>query len=232
MQKLIYPLWKPATQSSEAFRDNLLQSLGPQLITTGLPQQLRLCVVDEDVAPAANYRISSDDDPADGLITLWLDSYLARAPLEQLIAQHSARYSGYLVWESEPLVGPETALGQRSPGMNQVVFLRRPEQLSPSQWLSIWHQQHTAVAIETQSTTGYRQNVVIEALTDGALTQHAIIEENFPPAALHSRQAFYNAGDNEALYREREQKMIESCSRFIDFSRMDCIPMSEYILLR
>ena len=61
---------------------------------------------------------------------------------------------------------------------------------------------------------------------------HAIIEENFPEAAIHSRIAFYDAGEDKDLYKAREREMAESCARFIDFDNMDCLPMSEYIMQR
>jgi hypothetical protein len=238
MQKLIYPFWKPSTVSIEQFRDQLLSELSPKLIAAG-SRHLRFCFADKDVAPAAPYRIVSEDtdgqsDPVDGVITLWLDSYLRRAPFEAMISEAIERFSGYLVWESEPLVNTAhvAAIGERTPGMNEVVFLRKPERLTHEEWLTVWHESHTWVAIDTQSTFGYRQNVVIRSLTDKALKQDAIIEENFPKAALHSRMAFYDAGENRDQYKAREREMVESCARFIDFDNMDCIPMSEYIMQR
>lgn len=232
MQKLIYPLWKDISLNADAFRQQLIEQLGPKIIAQG-SLALRICVADSDVSGADPYRISSDNDPIDAIITVWLDTYLNRSNIEASIASHVDRYSGYAVWESEPLVVPEqyrVAAGQRSPGMNEVVFLRKPDRLSREAWLDIWHNSHTQVAIDTQSTFGYRQNVVVKTLTDNASWHDAIIEENFPEAAIHSRMAFYDAGSDEALYRSREQAMIDSCTRFIDFDNMDCIPMSEYIL--
>ena len=231
MQKLIYPIWKADDISAEAFRSTLLKTLSPKLISLGT-LKLRICVADEDVAAAASYIITSDDDPIDGLVSIWVNSYLYRSKIEREIAAHVGRYSGYSVWESEPLANKDhaTPIGHRTPGMSEIVLLRKPDQLDHSDWLDLWHNYHTPVAIETQSTFGYRQNVVIQSLTPDALHQDAIIEENFPAPAIHSRMAFYDAGDDNDLYRERERKMIDSCTRFIDFKKMDCIPMSEYIM--
>lgn len=232
MQKLIYTLWKNEAQSAESFRDHLIKNLSPQIIASN-SRQLRVCVVDEDVAGADPYRIVSDANPVDAVITVWLDSYLRREQIDACVAKSVARYGCYAVWESEPLVVPEqfrVAPGQRSPGMNEVVFLRKPERLSYQAWLDVWHNSHTQVAIDTQSTFGYRQNVVVKMLTEDTPMHDAIIEENFPEAAIHSRMAFYDAGEDTALYKERERIMVESCARFIDFDNMDCIPMSEYIM--
>ena len=197
-------------------------------------RHVRVCVVDEAVSAAEPYRIVSDDNPPDGVVTLWIDSYLQRDDFEQQLAKCVSGYSAYLVWESEPLVNTEHIAdpGQRTHGMNEIVFLRRPRHLSEAEWIAIWHDSHTQVAIDTQSTFGYRQNVVIRALTADAKPQDAIIEENFPAAAISSRQAFYDAAGDEATYRSREKIMVESCARFIDFDDMDCLPMSEYIIKR
>ncbi len=233
MQKIIYSLWKPAAINAEDFRDKLLYALSPQLIDQQI-RHLRVCVVDKDVAAASAYRIVSDSEPVDAVITLWVDSYLKQPKLESLIAEYVECLGGYLVWESEPLVGKEhfVDVGQRTPGMNEIVFLRKPERLEYDEWLDIWHNSHTQVAIETQSTFAYRQNVVIRPITQGAKHHDAIIEENFPETALSSRLGFYEAGSDKDLYKSREAQMVESCRRFIDFDNMDCIPMSEYIMKR
>ena len=169
MQKLIYSIWKAEDVDTARFRDQLLQQLSPDLIALNC-QHLRICVADEAVSAAASYIISSDDDLVSGLITFWVDSYIYRDALESVIAQYVSRYAGYAVWESAPLIEPKAQrpVGHRSPGMCEVVFLRKPDRLNHEEWLSIWHQQHTQVAIVTQSTFGYRQNVVVQSLTQDA----------------------------------------------------------------
>jgi hypothetical protein len=56
-----------------------------------------------------------------------------------------------------------------------------------------------------------------------------MIEENFPDQAMTSDHAFYGAPDDETL-QANLTAMMESCARFIDFERIDVIPMSEYLL--
>ena len=120
---------------------------------------------------------------------------------------------------------------RRVEGMCQVVFLQKPDRLSYEQWLDTWHHSHTQVAIDTQSTFGYRQNVVARALTEGAPPCDAIIEENFPAAAMNSQQAFYAAVGDEVKFRANQKAMIDSCVRFIDFDKIDVLPTSEYVVL-
>jgi EthD domain len=113
--------------------------------------------------------------------------------------------------------------------MNQVVLLQCPLRLTRQQWLQIWQHSHTPVAIETQSSFGYRQNIVMHPVSEPLVLCDAIVEENFPAEAMTDREAFYGAAGNPTLKAEREKRMIDSCTRFIDFDRIDCIPTSEYL---
>jgi hypothetical protein len=116
--------------------------------------------------------------------------------------------------------------------MCQVVFLQRPPRIAHDEWIRVWQGSHTQVAIDTQSTFGYRQNVVIRALTYAAPHYDAIVEENFPAAAMSDQNAFYDAVGDDAKRDANLKAMIDSCVRFIDFDRIDVIPTSEYNLSR
>lgn len=231
MEKIIYVLWKNDSQTGDEFREILRTGLAPAL-RRETPHSMRLCVSDSDVSPAAGYRIENAKPVADAILSLWLDSSVYREKIEAAIAMHSAKFAGYLVTESEPLINTQHPPrdNERTIGMNQVVFLQKPERLTFEQWIDIWHGSHTQVAIETQSTFGYRQNVVARPVTPGAPPCDAIVEENFPEAAIYSRDAFYDAAGDEKLLKLRETQMMESCARFIDFDKIDCIPMSEYVI--
>ena len=230
MEKILYPLWKSEHLEADEFRDRLLNTLAPAILELGV-RGLRLSVVDSDVAPAAALRMENASPVMDAMVSVWLDSAVYRAPVEELLAQHGSRLAGYLVTESEPIVNtahpPQP--GARTFGMAQVVFLQRPRRLREQQWLEIWLGSHTQVAIDTQSTFSYRQNVVVRPLTYAAPPFDAIIEENFPPQAMNSQHAFYAAEDDETL-AANSRAMLESCSRFIDFDKIDVIPTSEYHL--
>ena len=231
MEKIIYALWKTDKQTGDEFREILRTQLCPELGRDDI-HKIRLCVSDSDVAPAHEYRMENTKPVADAILSLWLDTAIARTDIEKCLQQYSEKHAGYLVTESEPLPNRAhpPAQNERTFGMNQVVFLQKPERLSFDEWIAIWHGSHTQVAIDTQSTFGYRQNVVARALTPDAPPCDAIVEENFPEAAIHGRAAFYDAEGNPALQQEREKLMIDSCMRFIDFDKIDCVPMSEYVI--
>jgi hypothetical protein len=230
MEKLMYPLWRKPAEPAEALRERLLGPVGDALFAAGGVRHLRLGIVDAEVAPAAALRQEHSKPPIDAILSLWVDSSVWRERYERLFSGEVARFTGYLVTESEPIVpaGRARADGSRVEGMSQVVFLQRPPRLAFEDWIRIWHGSHTQVAIDTQSTFGYRQNVIVRALTYAAPHYDAIIEENFPAAAMSSPQAFYAAVGDEAKYQANLQAMIDSCRRFIDFDRIDVIPTSEY----
>ena len=233
MEKLVYPLWRAPDDSADGFRDSLLQQLGPQLQSVPGIRGIRLCVADSTVATAAGRIMASNAPLPDAVLSLWVDDSGAAPAWEALIDKRVLRRSAYQVVESEPLrnqaVHPSQP-GERVYGMCHVVFFRKPEAMARDQWLQVWQGSHTAVAIETQSTFGYRQNVVVRTLDAHSAYFDAIVEENFPPGAMTSDHEFYGSAGDEELLKQRMTAMMESCIRFIDFDSIDVIPMSEYVL--
>ncbi|MEE4145820.1 MAG: hypothetical protein V2I26_13525 [Halieaceae bacterium] len=233
MEKLVYTLWQGAQPNADAFRDELLDVLCPRLARVESIHGIRLAVADSAVAPAAGRRMESHPPVPGACLSLWVDCAGAADAWEPLIDRQVARRSAYLVTEAEPLVSQSThpvAAGERVPGMCQVVFLRRPASLARAQWFDVWQGSHTRVAIETQSTFGYRQNVVVRAIGTDTLPCDAIVEENFPEGAMASDHVFYATGGDDELLQRRMTAMLESCARFIDFEHIDVIPMSEYLV--
>jgi len=234
MEKLIYLVWKPEHQSNEIFCNSLVIQTSKQLGAAGA-KSIRITLADNDVAPAHKSRIISARLAAlpsapDAMVSFWLNSAIHRKPVESILRNNGNIISGYLVTESEPLVNTKhpAQRGQRAYGMNQVVFLRKPERLTREQWLELWLGQHTPIAMATQSTFGYRQNIVAHVLTENALSIDAIVEENFPPEAMNSAHAFYNATGDDQLMKKNQSAMFASVQRFIDLDKLDCLPMSEY----
>jgi hypothetical protein len=233
MEKLLYPLWKASQLSGDAFRDQLLQELTPQLSALETVHGVRLCVADSAVAAAAGRRIESHAPAPDAVLSLWVDYAGAAVNWERLIDACVDRKCGYLVVEAEPLVNQRrhpSKPGDRVYGMCHVVFMSPPATMDTEQWLALWKDSHTQIAIDTQSTFGYRQNLVVRRLSEMVVPCYAIVEENFPPEAMTSDHAFYDTGGDEALLKKNLTAMIESCSRFIDFEQIDVLPMSEYLI--
>jgi hypothetical protein len=231
MEKLIYVAWRQADVSVQDFKRKLLGQVAEGLVSLGA-RKLSMSIADEFAEYAQASRITQMKDPMAATISIWLDTALARGPVERAIASAAARFTGHLVTESVPLVNTKhtAPIGERTPGINTIAFLEKPEHMTYEAWLEQWQGHHTQVAIDTQSTFLYIQNVVVRTLTEGAPAWTAIVEEGFPHEALTDPMVFYAAGGSEKKLRENQTKLLESCGKFIDFSRLESHPMSEYIL--
>ena len=231
MEKLIYAVWKHEAESPSEFKNKLLGEVSETLIKLGV-HKLLVSIVDEDVEPAEPLRMIVTRPSAQGIVSLWVDTANDRGPIESVMEGAVSRIAGYLVTESMPIVNTKHAVrdGERVPGMNSVVFFKKPPRLSYEYWLETWLGSHTKVAIDTQSTFGYKQNVIVRPLTYVAPPYNAIVEENFPEAAMTDNQAFYDAPGDEEKCKKNEQAMIDSCDRFLDFDKLDRIITSEYVI--
>ncbi len=166
---------------------------------------------------------------------LMLDGWLENDSAKKLtsLLKSTNRYDRYVVNESLVL-DPANSLEnneseiQRIPGWMQLALLTKPEPMKREEWLETWLYSHTQIAVETQSTFGYIQNLVQRFLPDSRLAIDGVVTEHFPDAAMTSLEAFYAADDDPQKQQQNEQAMMESCARFIDFTSINVIPMSAY----
>lgn len=225
MEKLCYLLFHDAELPGSQLRRALTEKAVPELRAAGA-REITLHAQDEEVAAGTPLRRS--DPPIRAMVSFWLHDADDRAACEQALRPHARRLAGYVVLESRPLVH-EMPRGRRTPGTNQVTCIARKPGLAYDEFIRIWHGDHRAVAIETQSTTGYVRNEIIRKLTPDAPDWAAIVEETFPIGALTDPMVFYDAKD-EADLRARMERMMKSCQRFLDFEPMEYTHMSEYYL--
>lgn len=239
MEKIIYTLWRSNNEDSAVFSSRLRGEVSDSLLRLGA-RGLQVNVADADVAPAEGLRQISTRPQMDGLLSLWVDTAIEkfRRPFDLVVAAAVGRSESYLVTESQPIRNTRHPAhpGERTWGFSQLAFLRRPPRLSHEAWLDIWHNSHTQVAIDTQSTFLYVQNVVIRPLSYAAPRIDALVEECFPPEAMTDPQVFFDAvGDPDKLQRN-VRAMMDSCSRFIDFDEangrhmIDVVPTSQYVV--
>jgi hypothetical protein len=170
------------------------------------------------------------DPPVTAVVSVWTQQSYGNqvADTIALLEKESQAVAAYLVTESIPLVPPSAELGQRTTGLANIALLRRPDRLDEATWLQRWQIDHTSVAIETQATFGYTQNVVVRALTPGAPAIAGIVEELFPLEAISSLHAFFGAADDDDL-RDRMNRMVASTSAFGASENIDTIPTSRYV---
>lgn len=240
MEKLMFVLWRPEAMAPTDFAALLRGSLAPALVDLD-PLGVQVNVLDEAVQAGAapvpdGLRRATETPQMEAVVSVWLHSAvpLRRAPFDDVFLSSGLRWCSFLVSESTLLVDPSpAAAGERSRGFAQVAFLRRPEGQARAHWLSRWREHHAEVAIETQSTFEYRQNLVIDRLQAAGPRVDGIVEESFPMEALTDRSAFYDAvGAPDRLARNRA-RMAASTRTFIDHERgLDVIPTSQYVFRR
>lgn len=231
MEKVVLVLWRPEDRPSAAWAASLLGPVATRLSELGAAG-VQVDVADEAVAGAA-VRFSTFDRPIEAVVSVWLPTATGPAADAVLAAirEVAPRMAAYLVTDSVPLAPPPVAPGERTPGFANVAFLRRPAHLEQAEWLARWQGQHTRVAIDTQSTFGYVQDVVVRALTPDAPVFDGIVEELFPIEALADLHAFFDTGGDDAELGRRLAAMTESVERFSGpDAPLDVVPASRYVL--
>jgi len=234
MEKVIYLLWRDGQSSGESFGKQLRTTLADKLLALGA-RGVQVNVADDASTPGEALRQSNTKPQIEGMLSLWLDSAIQqfRRPFDEVVAVAVPRMAAYLVTESQPIrntLHPPVP-GQRTAGFAQVAVLRRPPRLTHEAWLDIWHNSHTQVAIDTQSTFFYVQNVIVRPLSYAAPIYDAVVEECFPSSAMDSPFAFFDAADGDENKFQRNLKgMMESVQRFIDLDKIDVVPTSQYVI--
>lgn len=226
----MYLLWSRPDESVDSLSTRLRGEVADALVAAGV-RGLQVNV-DDPAVTEAMVRFTHLDVPVSAVVSVWVDTVEAAAPaVEATLAVVTDRLAGYLVTESVPLPDsrpvPE---GERSPGFANVAILRRPEDLDVGEWRQRWQGQHTAVAIDTQSTFGYTQNVVVRPVTEGAPPVDAIVEELFPAEALTDFHAFFDSGGDDDELTRRLTAMQESTAAFGADRDLDVIPTSRYVV--
>ena len=180
--------------------------------------RIQLNVVDPSLGPPHGIPPSPDVLGLAAMLSYWVPAAGERGVHGDLLTGfEGARWYGYLVAEALRLAGPPAPPGgERCTGFTQVVPLTVPAGMSWAEWRRRWQGSHTQVAIETQSSFRYVQNVVVRPLDEGAPAFAAVVEESFPLAAASDTAVFYDAeGDPERLERH-SALMMKSCATFMD----------------
>jgi hypothetical protein len=186
---------------------------------------LQVNLDDSDVAPALRF---GPAQPITALVSVWTDGDLDAAIAAVAAAAEEKEPHAYRVTERvrlDPMPVPD---GTRSDVLAQVAVLRRPTSMTRADYVAYWMLHHTPIAIRTQNTSGYIQNLVEDALTPSSPEIAAIVEEHFPMAAMTDPHAFYGSdGDDEELHR-RTTELLASVARFGAGEGLDLVPTSRY----
>lgn len=231
MEKLVCALWAPPGESREAFGDRLRRALPPALRAAGA-SRIRFNIRDAQVEPASALTQQWQEPQQDAVVQFWLPSAnaLFRGDIDAVLTAHSVRFAAWLVAESTIIANrdhPPTP-GERTWGWSQASFISFRPDMTRADAVAHWHSHHTRVAIETQSNFEYVQNLIVRPLTDGAPAYDAFVEECFPADAMTDPTVFFGAARAPDRFAENTRRMMESCNGFIDFTRIDIIPTSQF----
>ena len=188
-------------------------------------RRLQLNLDDDDVAPAM--RIATGPDHIGAIVSVWAD---ADPEVTEALASATTRLAGWEVDERLPIPPPESPHGVRMDALANVAVLKRPDDLDRDEWLHRWLVDHTPIAIATQASFGYVQNIVTRPVTaDQPRRVDALVEELFPSAGMVDMHAFYGSGGDDAELNDRLTKLMASVAR-IGFDRdIDLVPGSRYV---
>ncbi|NYG59619.1 hypothetical protein BJ980_002542 [Nocardioides daedukensis] len=204
---------------AEGVREQLLD---PDFHASLAVDRIQVNVDDEAVAPAMRL---GPGPQITAVLSLWADDV---ATAIDVVRRLDPTVHAWAVNEREPLPPPPRVDGERTDALANFAFLRRPESMTHEEWLTVWLESHTQVAIDTQGTFGYVQNPVIEPLVAGSADVAGIVEELFPMAAVSDPHAHYGSGGDRAELKRRFAAMMESCARFGADQGLDLVPTSRY----
>ncbi|WP_279106203.1 hypothetical protein [Gordonia paraffinivorans] len=189
--------------------------------------RVQVNISDDQVAGAM--RISELDPPIEAVVTLHGEDgaeALDIGPVLDALESVATVVGAWSAAQRAPLDPNLPADGSRVDALANIAFLRRPAGLPREEWLCLWLDEHTTVAIETQATFGYFQNVIEQALTPDTPRVDAIVEELFPMAAVTDYHTFYGSGGDQGELERRMNRMLMSVGRFGADRNLDVVPTS------
>ena len=240
VEKLVYLLWGDGSPDhGDRLRDLLLAETAPGLIDAGA-HAVTVNVHDTSAAEAPSpVPTPEGEDPHIAEVSVWVDSYDRRAPLERRLLDVGLTAAGYLVVESlyedygtTAHSGPrDWNDGERSPGVLTVSLIHRPEALDYATWIERWHGTQSPLSGELQPRCRYVRNEVVRPLTAGAPVVHGIVEEAWPSARhVADPMLFFNADGDAAVLSQHITAMLDSVNACLDLARIRNVTMSEYLV--
>ncbi|MGJ0117667.1 hypothetical protein ACQ7HM_00540 [Williamsia sp. MIQD14] len=216
MVKFMYAVWGSGVAAAGIAADLRAAGADRVQINIGGTPELEGAMTLSTFAPpiAAVISVWTDDDPAG---------------VTDVLAGKTERIVGWEVVERRPIDPPPTPDGEPAEAMANVAFLRRPASIDRDEWLRRWLDDHTPVAIATQATSGYIQNIVQRPVTETPEHVDAIVEELFPLAAAHDPHAFYGSGGDDAELTRRMTAMLDSVVAIGAHENIDVVPTRRFV---
>lgn len=231
MEKVVYSLWAQPGENRDDFGLRLREDMAPRMLALGA-RGLQLNLRDSAVAEPAQLDMDPIDLKMDAIAHVWVDSAVneLRQPFDNLLKEYASRICGYLVSESLPYPNTEfpTPPGVRTPGLAQMVFMKRPPRLPPEAWMDLWHGDQTRLAVELQNNFYYCQNVVVRTTTVAAPPFDAIVEEVLHVEAMTDYLCRFRGNSNEE--RERNAGVfLQNTALMVDVDKIVVMATSQYV---
>lgn len=226
MEKLVYLSWKRPALSIEAYRGHLLEELAPRLLEVGV-RRLDVNVSDLLGTLPKPLLLMGEGASLSAAVSLWLDCYDGRAPVEALLRTEAERLDGYLVTESVPQPCTDRAWpdGARSPGVTHFTWFEKPGAIADDVFFRAWHEVHTPFSFELHPRRwSYVRNSVTRTLTPGSAPIRAIVAERF--------RVLEDYSDPKRLFGSKEvlARSAAEVAHYADPARLHSAPLSEFIL--
>ncbi len=236
MEKLCYALWRRPDQDLEPIATWLADDLAPTLRDSVDVLGARLLV---EAPEGGVLRMGANPDGAllCGAVSVWLDSYDERGPVEDALGAGPAHeWHGWLVTESVPRAYGDNLtwpLGERSPGLSITTIFDKRTDVEDADFYRVWHTEHTPLSFEIHPLWLYVRNQVMRALTDGAPSIRAFVYEAVPTPEdmLDLHRFFGSGGDNRALGAAIE-RVNGHVGSFADMATLQTVPMHESLIRR
>jgi hypothetical protein len=237
MEKLIYLVWDRPSRAADDVRAQLIDDIAPQLLACGV-RGLQIDVDDEGAQVKSMVPVPNDELPVRALVSIWVDAHDTHGIYESMLANAGIRRAGYLVTESmyrdygdndhaAPRDWPD---GQRSPGIVTLSIFDKPAGVSDEAFYGHWYGHQSPMSEWMQPRTRYVRNAVVRALTPGAPTYRAIVEEAWATTeTVTDMNTFFGATDPSEL-GERIRIMLDSTKLLYNPDTMRNFTLSEYIL--
>ena len=234
----MYLVWLPDGTTLAEVREVMLGEVAPSLLALG-PHGLTMDLDDEDAVVPAPIPPDPDEATLHAIVSVWVDAYDFRAPLEAELDKVADAIAGYQVVESLYSEYGSTAWGpardwpdgQRSPGVLTVALMEQHPDMAFEDWITFWHTKQSPMSAEVQPRCRYVRNAVFRSLTPGAPPYRGIVEEAWPSPAHVSDPMLFYCGDGDAeKMNANATTMIEHVTAFLDLTSLRSLTMSEWIL--
>ena len=111
MEKLQYVVWLPPETTRAEVRTRFVDELAPKLLAIGIHGLTMDLDADEADVPAPVPTPEGEDAPH-AIVSVWVDCYDRRGPLEDLIGDVAVRFDGYQAAPADSK--PDTASSENS----------------------------------------------------------------------------------------------------------------------